>query len=182
MSATWVNPVSSASTVADTASALASMIGPRRPLKPPVERRNAAWNAADRLPGDPAGLVSLDAEELPLLHPADQRLLDDLGLAPDHPLGDDRGGSDRTLDQPGRGNPGEAGALLQQRLLEVAAGNADLLAQGEDIVGREVLADVALGGLQLRGPLDDPLQRGPVEPGRRSLGHANPGAASATRR
>jgi hypothetical protein len=126
--------------------------------------------------------VSLDAEELPLLHPADQRPFHDLGLAPDHPLGDDRGGPDRALDQPGRGDAGQPGALLQQRLLEVAAGNTDLLAQSEDIVGREILADVALGGLQLRGPLDDSLQRGPVDPGRRSLGHAIPGTASATRR
>ena len=56
------------------------------------------------------------------------------------------------------------------------------LPKREDLVGRELLADVALGGLQLGGPLDDPLQRGPVDPGRRALGHASPATASAARR
>ena len=76
----------------------------------------------------------------------------------------------------------EAGPLLQQRLLEVLAGNADLPAELDDLVGGEAFADLPLGGLKLSGALDDALERGPVDASRKAVRHATPAACRERRR
>jgi hypothetical protein len=51
--------------------------------------------------------------------------------------------------------------------LEIASRNSDLLPQRQDLIGREVVADVLVGGLQLRRPPDDLIQCRPIDSARR---------------
>ena len=64
-----------------------------------------------------------------------------------------------------------AGLLLDQRLLEVARRDADVLAQCEHFVARQPIADVLLVRLKLRRTQDDALQR---LAGDQLPAHANP--------
>src|SRR6266699_4565759 len=49
--------------------------------------------------------------------------------------------------------------LFQHGLAEITVRNPDILAEREDFVAGEPFADVAFSGLQLRGALDDALER-----------------------
>ena len=63
----------------------------------------------------------------------------------------------------------DTGPLLEQRVLQVAAGNADLAAERHDLVRGQLLGEVAVGGLELGGALDDPLERRAIDAGRRAF-------------
>src|ERR1041384_2524685 len=71
-----------------------------------------------------------------------------------------RGETRRPSERPHVARPLEqARALLQHRLLEVAPGNPDVLAERQQLGLGEPVADVALAGLELGGALDDALER-----------------------
>ena len=76
---------------------------------------------ADRLPGDAAGLLPLNAEQLVALHPAEQRRFHVFGIDRDHPLGGDLGRAGHPVEEPGGVERANAGPLLQHRLLEITA-------------------------------------------------------------
>ncbi len=68
----------------------------------------------------------------------------------------------------------DARALLEQRLLEIAVGDADLAPERQHVVGRKGLTDVALAGLELRRALKDPFERRTVDAGGLPFCHATP--------
>jgi len=72
--------------------------------------------------------------------------------------------------------------LFEQGTLEVALGNAYLAPERQDLVGRELLRQIAVARLELGRALDDPLERRPIDARRRALGHATPAGASVPRR
>src|SRR5438094_731378 len=99
-----------------------------------------------------------------------ERHLDPLVLGAVTPGHEDPGAPEhRAGDEQDRGDEGDrhrraerhrgAGLLFEQGLVEVALGDADVLAQGEQLVLRQPLADVVLCRLELGRALDDPLER-----------------------
>ena len=67
-----------------------------------------------------------------------------------------------------------ARAFLQHGLLEIALWQAHFLAEGEQLVRREVVTGVPLGGLQFGGALEDAFECGAIDARRRPAGHAMP--------
>ena len=125
-------------------------------LQGALQRRE---RSAFRFPGGVVGVAALDLHQLVLFQPGGERRLDG-GAVSGHDAG--------RREAHGTGEPGEgaslrraAGAsfLLDQGLLEVARRDADVLAQREHFVARQSVPHVLRLRLQLRGALDDALQR-----------------------
>ena len=89
VSVTWHQPLSSASTVAETVSARASIMAAAAPAERRGRPANGRRHSAQRLPGDPARLPPLHAEQLLLLHPLVQRRFDASDRARHRALGRD---------------------------------------------------------------------------------------------
>ena len=126
--------------------------------------------ATDRLPRDAARLAALDAQQFVLFDVVHECRLDALDVSLHHALRGGGSGPRHAVDQArGIGNT-DARALLEDRLLQVALGNADFLAERQDLVGREMLP-LVLGRLQLRCALENALQGCAVDAGGRTSCH-----------
>ena len=99
-----------------------------------------------------------------------------------HALRGDRRGPDRPAEHSFGPGLHDARPLLQQRLLEKSSGNPDLAAELQDLLRGQALPDLAIGGLELGGALDDTLEGGPVDAGREAIRHAIPAARRERRR
>jgi hypothetical protein len=121
--------------------------------------------SAERLPGDPAGLLPLDAQQLVSLHPIDETAFRRLRIERDYPLGGDIAGSRHALQYSRGGGDSETSPFLQDGLLEMPSRNSHLSPDGDQFVRGERFADFAFGGLQLGRAPDDPLESGAVDPG-----------------
>src|SRR5262249_35170070 len=109
------------------------------------------------LPRRAVGVAALHAQQLLVLHPEGERPLDAAAVASDDAPRRDLG---RASHRPGGSRRRDcARPLLEERLLEIPDGNADILAEREQLVLAQPFADVALPGLQLRGALDDAVER-----------------------
>src|SRR5207245_8655792 len=122
----------------------------------PLNRRE---RADLRRPGGAVVVASLHLEQLLLLHPGAERAIDREGLTGDHALRGEPSGAHQPCQQAAACLGGRAGPLFEQRLAQIARRDPDLLAEREQFWLGEPLADVLLAGLQLRGALDDALQR-----------------------
>src|SRR2546427_2925186 len=120
---------------------------------------NARDRPRFRLPGRVVGIVPLHLERLFLFHPPREGAFDRGPIARHHSLGGERARARQPRPEPRTGLDERAGLFFEQRLLEIAIGNADVFAERQDFVLRESVADVALAGLQLGGALNDTLQR-----------------------
>src|SRR5438874_2741729 len=124
---------------------------------------NRGERADLRLPGGAIGVAPLHLQQLFLLHPGPEGALDRRPLSRHHTFGRQQ----RRPREPGeraalRGGH-VAGLLLEQRLLQIAGRDADVLAQREERVLRQPLPDVALAGLELGRAPDDALERLPAD-------------------
>src|SRR5204862_96028 len=115
--------------------------------------------AALGFPGGAVRVAALDLQRFLFFHPTGEGALDVRPVAGD----DARRRQPVRSDQPGaeaaRDFDDGARALLEQRLPQVRRRDPDILAEGDQLVLGEPLADVALGSLELRRPLNDALQR-----------------------
>ena len=126
---------------------------------------------ADGLPGDASRLAALDAEQLVLFHVADERGFEPLDIALQDALRHRGRRAGHAVQQARWIGHGDAGAFFEDRLLQVALGDPDFLAEREDLVGRE-MRPLVLRCLQLGCALEDPLERGAIDPGRGAARHA----------
>src|SRR5512135_16447 len=117
-----------------------------------------------RLPGDPIGIAALHAQQLFVFHPGRQRPLD-AGAVTRHDAVrvEAPGPYERPGQAPLAALLGEAGPLLEQRLLQVTGGDADVVAERDELRFGEALSDVALAGLELGRALDDPVEGLPAD-------------------
>src|SRR2546423_1081629 len=103
--------------------------------------------------------MPLGLQQLFLSHPPADLALDRHAIAWNDAVCHDRPGTGQPRPRAGRDLGGNARLLFQNRLTEVAVRDADVLAERQDLVVGETIADVVFSGLQLGGALDDPLQR-----------------------
>src|SRR5437773_5401158 len=115
--------------------------------------------AALGFPGGAVRVAALDLQRFLFFHPTGEGALDVRPVAGDaarrrQPVRSDQPGAEaaREFDDGAR-------ALLEQRLPQVRRRDPDILAEGDQLILGEPLADVALGSLELRRPLNDALQR-----------------------
>src|SRR5438552_12556060 len=131
----------------------------------PISTSPRAERALDRrkgadlgIPRDAVRVAPLHLEQLVLLHPDAQGALHVAGLAGHDALGRE---SRRPCDPGDHAAPRgleAAGPLLEQCLPQVTRGNADVLAEREQLAFGEAVPDVVLPRLQLGRTLNDALQ------------------------
>src|SRR4029077_11158035 len=126
----------------------------------PAERslNRSDWTGL-RLPRCPVGVLALWLEQLLVGHAAAQRALARRPIARHDAMRDNGSRTRQPRPGPGRDFGRRPRLLLEHRLAQIAFGNADVLAERQDFVGREPFADLALSRLQLGGAFDDALER-----------------------
>src|SRR5437660_592522 len=130
------------------------------PSSPRSERSLNRRERADlRLPGGVIDVAALHLEQLLLLHPGAERAIDVGGLPRDHALGGEPRRADQPCQQAAARLDRRTRLLLEQCLAQVARRDPDVLAERQQLGLGQPLTDVLLAGLQLRGALNDALER-----------------------
>src|SRR5204863_7493816 len=142
---------------------LAGNLGCSRQGEAPAPRAQCPLNRREgadlRLPGGAIGVAALHLQQLFSLHPGAERAVHRRSVPGDHALGQQPSGTY----EPARQAPPfralrRSRPLLEQRLPQVAVGDADVLAERQQLGLGEPFADVVGSRLQLGGALDDPLE------------------------
>jgi hypothetical protein len=118
---------------------------------------------AKRLPGDPAALLALHAEQLVSFDPLQQGSFYRVGVAVDHALRGYRAGAGYPLEEAYGSYLPDSSAFFQESLLEVSPGNSDFTPERDQLLRGETVSNVVLGGLELGCALNDSLECRPVD-------------------